>query len=143
MYTIKQVSKIAGITPRTLRHYDNIGLFKPSRIGDNGYRYYGEDSLLRLQQILLYRELGMPLENIKNIMDSSDFDVMNALMGHREELLKRISHMRELVKTVEHTISHLRGEEEMSSKQLFAYLQKIEENWNQSLDRLAEYLKEN
>lgn len=143
MYTIKQVSKIAGITPRTLRHYDNIGLFKPSRVGDNGYRYYGEDSLLRLQQILLYRELGMPLDNIKKVIDSSDFDVMNALMGHKEDLLKRIEQMRKLVKTVEHTISHLRGEREMNSEQLFDYLQKIEENWNESLDRLAEYLKKN
>lgn len=143
MYTIKQVSKIAGITPRTLRHYDNIGLFKPSHIGDNGYRYYGEDSLLRLQQILLYRELGMPLENIKKVIESSDFDVMNALEGHKADLLKRIEQIRKLVKTVEHTISHLRGEREMSSEQLFDYLQKIEDNWNQSLDRLAEYLTEN
>lgn len=98
---------------------------------------------MRLQQILLYRELGMPLENIKKVIESSDFDVMNALEGHKADLLKRIEQIRKLVKTVEHTISHLRGEREMSSEQLFDYLQKIEDNWNQSLDRLAEYLKEN
>lgn len=143
MYTIKQVSQIAGVTPRTLRHYDSIGLFKPTRIGENGYRYYSEDSLLQLQQILLYRELGMPLDEIKKITGRSDFDVMNALEGHKSDLLKRIEQVRKLVKTVEHTISHLRGEREMNSEQLFDYLQKIEENWSQSLDRLAEYLEKN
>src|SRR5215216_5465156 len=68
MLTVKQLSKLAGVTPRTLHHYDQIGLLKPSRVGDNGYRYYGEESLLRLQQILFYRELGIPLEDIKKIM---------------------------------------------------------------------------
>ena len=63
MFTVKQLSKMAGVTPRTLRHYDDIGLLKPSRVGDNGYRYYGEESILRLQQILFYRELNMPLED--------------------------------------------------------------------------------
>jgi len=52
MFTVKQLSKLAGVTPRTLHHYDEIGLLKPSRIGDNGYRYYGEEALLKLQQIL-------------------------------------------------------------------------------------------
>ena len=75
MFTVKQLSKMAGITPRTLHYYDEIGLLKPSRVGDNGYRYYGEDALLRLQQILLYRELDMPLEDIKEIMGRRDFDV--------------------------------------------------------------------
>jgi DNA-binding transcriptional MerR regulator len=69
MFTVKQLSKMAGITPRTLHYYDEIGLLKPSRVGDNGYRYYGEESLLRIQQILLYRELDMPLENIKKIKE--------------------------------------------------------------------------
>ncbi len=55
MFTVTQLSKLAGITPRTLHYYDEIGLLKPSRTGDNGYRYYGEEALLRLQQILLYR----------------------------------------------------------------------------------------
>ena len=62
MFTVKQLSETAGVTSRTLRYYDEIGLLKPSRVGDNGYRYYDDEALLRLQQILLYRELGMPLE---------------------------------------------------------------------------------
>ena len=68
MFTVKQLSKMAGVTPQTLRHYEDVGLFKPSRIGDNGYRYYGEEALLKLQQILCYRELDFPLEDIKKIM---------------------------------------------------------------------------
>ena len=68
MFTVKQLSKMAGVTPRTLHHYDEIGLLKPSRIGDNGYRYYGEEALLKLQQILFYRELDFPLDDIKKIM---------------------------------------------------------------------------
>lgn len=65
MFTVKQISKMAGITVRTLHYYDEIDLLKPSDVGDNGYRYYGEDALLRLQQILLYRAMGMPLESIR------------------------------------------------------------------------------
>ncbi|HUM28158.1 MAG TPA: MerR family transcriptional regulator, partial [Anaerolineales bacterium] len=69
MFTVKQLSTLAGVTPRTLHHYDEIGLLKPSRIGENGYRYYGEDALLKLQQILFYRELDIPLDEIKKILD--------------------------------------------------------------------------
>jgi len=119
MFTVKQLSKLAGITPRTLHYYDEIGLLKPSRVGDNGYRYYGEESLLRLQQILLYRELDMPLENIKKIMGRRDFDVLDALESHKEEIRKRIAQMERLIKTVDHTILHLKGKKEMSQKQLF------------------------
>ncbi len=79
IFTVKQFSKLAGVTPRTLRHYDAIGLLKLSRVGDNGYRYYREELLLRLQQILFYRELDMPLEDIKKIMAQSRFDVLKAL----------------------------------------------------------------
>ena len=90
MFTVKQLSSLAGITPRTLHYYDEIGLLKPSEVGDNGYRYYGEDSLLRLQQIMLYREMDVPLERIKGLMGRRDFDIVDALEDHREELEKRI-----------------------------------------------------
>jgi len=119
MFTVKQISKMAGITPRTLHYYDEIGLLKPSRVGDNGYRYYGEEALLRLQQILFYRELDMRLENIKKIMGRRDFDVLRALQGHREDLRRRIAHMQRLIATVDDTILHLEGKKEMSQKQLF------------------------
>jgi MerR family transcriptional regulator, thiopeptide resistance regulator len=119
MFTVKQLSKLAGITPRTLHYYDEIGLLKPSRIGDNGYRYYGEDALLRLQQILFYRELDLPLENIKKIMGRRDFDVLSALENHKEQLQRRKVQMERLIDTVDNTLLHLKGKKEMSQKQFF------------------------
>ncbi len=73
MFTIKRLSDLAGVTPRTLRFYDHMGLLKPTRVGANGYRYYDHAALLRLQQILLYRELDLPLERIREILDSPGF----------------------------------------------------------------------
>jgi DNA-binding transcriptional MerR regulator len=120
MFTVKQLSDLAGVTPRTLHHYDQIGLLKPSRVGDNGYRYYGEESILRLQQILFYRELGLSLEDIKKIMGRRDFDVLSALEGHKVEIGKRITRLERLVETVDNTISYLKGQKEMSQKQVFS-----------------------
>src|SRR5512140_757626 len=119
MYTVKQLSKLAGVTPRTLHHYDEIGLLKPSRVGENGYRYYGEESVLQLQQILLYRELDLPLEDIKRILGRRDFDVLSALEQHKAELARRIRRLERLTVTVEDTILHLKGKKEMSKKQYF------------------------
>jgi DNA-binding transcriptional MerR regulator len=119
MFTVKQLSKMAGITPRTLHYYDEIGLLKPSRVGENGYRYYGEESFLRLQQILLYRELDVSLEDIRRIMSRRGFDVASALENHKEELKKRGARIERLIATVDNTLLHLKGEREMSQKQLF------------------------
>lgn len=119
MFTVKQLSRLAGITPRTLHFYDEIGLLKPSRVGDNGYRYYEEEALLRLQQILFYRELDIPLERIKTIMGRRDFEVLGALESHKTELRKRIARLERLIGTVDDTILHLKGQKEMSHKQYF------------------------
>lgn len=120
MFTVKQLSTLAGVTPRTLHHYDAIGLLKPSQIGENGYRYYGEEALLRLQQILFYRELNLPLEEIGQIMGRRDFELLPALESHKTALTKQIKHLERLIQTVDSTISHLKGETNMSKKQLFA-----------------------
>lgn len=119
MFTVKQLAKLAGVTPRALRHYDAIGLFKPSRIGANGYRYYDEAALLRLQQILFYRTLGMPLERIRGIMDSLDFDPCQALESHQANLRQQIVYLERLLITVERTLDHLKGIQTMSPDQLF------------------------
>ncbi len=120
MYTVKQLSSLAGVTPRTLHHYDAIGLLKPARVGGNGYRYYAEESLLLLQQILFYRELELPLDAIKDILSRPGFNAQGALEGHRLELRKRIARLERLLGTVDETLSHLKGKKEMSPKQLFA-----------------------
>jgi len=133
MFTVKQLSKMAGITPRILHYYDEIGLLKPSQVGDNGYRYYGEEALLRLQQIMFYRELDLSLDAIKEIVGRRDFDVLSALVSHKEELRKRIARLERLVNTVDLTLNHLEGKKEMSKKQLFEAF---------SEEQQAEYEKE-
>jgi MerR family transcriptional regulator, thiopeptide resistance regulator len=119
MFTVKQLSKLAGVTPRTLHYYDEIDLLKPARVGENGYRYYGEDAALRLQQILLYRELDLPLEKIRQILGRQDFDVLSSLEKHKAELRRRIARMERLVSTVDSTILHLKGTQPMSNQQMF------------------------
>jgi DNA-binding transcriptional MerR regulator len=119
VYTVKQLSDLAGVSARTLHYYDEIGLLKPSRVGGNGYRYYGEEALLRLQQILFYRELDMPLDDIRKILRRRDFDVMGTLESHKAELRKRLARLARLMATVDDTLLHLKGKKEMSQKQLF------------------------
>ena len=120
MFTVKQLSRLAGVTPRTLHHYDAIGLLKPSHVGENGYRYYGDESLLQLQQILFYRELDLPLGDIQKIMGRHDFEALPALEGHKVELGRRIARLQRLIGTVDNTISHLKGQKVMNKKQIFA-----------------------
>ena len=82
-YTVKKLAKLSGVSIRTLRFYDDIGLLKPAYYGDNKYRYYEEKQLLMLQQILFFRELGFSLVDIQRIIDSSDFDKTASLNSHR------------------------------------------------------------
>ena len=86
MYTVKQVAKLSGVSVRALHHYDEIGLLKPAHIGTNRYRYYGEEELLRLQQILIHRELDIPLAEIAEVLDAPDFDRLATLRVQREKL---------------------------------------------------------
>ena len=119
MLTIKQISQLAHVTPRTLRYYDQIGLLPPGDIGENGYRYYSDVSLLKLQQILFYRELDMPLEQIKEIMGRENYDLQEALEDHKDQLGKRIIRLQKLITTVDQTLKYVKGEEEMNKKVLF------------------------
>lgn len=137
MFTVKQLSKLAGVTPRTLHHYDQIGLLKPTRIGENGYRYYGEDALLRLQQILFYRELDLPLDNIKKIVARRDFDVLGALQSHKEALQKQAARLNRLLVTVDNTIQHLKGEKPMSEQGLFeGFSEEQQEKYAQEAEQM-------
>ena len=119
MYTIKQLADLAGVTVRTLHHYDQIGLLKPSSVGGNGYRYYGEAALYRLQQILFYRELDVPLDEIKRIVGRPDFDVLAALESHRTALRAEVQRIEKLIRTIDLTTQHLKGKVSMSDQQLF------------------------
>ena len=118
-YTVKQLADLAGVTVRTLHHYDEIGLPKPSSVGDNGYRYYGEAALYHLQQILFYRELDVPLDEIKRIVGRPDFDVLAALESHRTALRAEAQRVEKLIRTIDLTTRHLKGKVSMSDQQLF------------------------
>ena len=84
-YTVQRLANLAGISSRTLRYYDEIGILKPARINSSGYRIYSNKEVDRLQQILFYRELDMDLESIKKIVTSVSFDESSALIQHREK----------------------------------------------------------
>ena len=118
-YSIREVSELAGVSARTLRYYDEIGLLKPLEISETGYRYYGEQELTLLQQILFYRERGLELKQIQKIIYQSDFDVMRALQEHLLDLETKKKHMESLIFTVEQTIRSMKGECEMSDKEKF------------------------
>lgn len=119
MHTVKQLATLAGVSVRTLHYYDEIGLLKPSSVGKNGYRYYDDQAVFRLQQILFYRELDLDLPQIKAILDGRDFDLVTALQKHRQALQARIERLQTLVQTVDTTILHLVGEVNMSQKKIF------------------------
>jgi len=118
-YTVNTLAKMAGLTPRTLRYYDEIGLLSPKRTSHNGYRLYDSQEVDRLQQILFFRELGMPLEDIKRILDSENFDGLSALQKHLTALTEKRQQLEQLISNLEKTISAMKGETIMSDKEKF------------------------
>lgn len=119
-HTVSEVAKLSGVSVRTLHHYDELGLLKPAHVGANGYRYYGKDELLRLQQILFHRELGFPLEEIAKVLDAAGFDRVAALKAHRETLVAQSWRYRRLVRTIDETLAALEGETTMDEKGIYA-----------------------
>lgn len=119
-YTVKQLAKLSGVTGRTLRYYDEIGLLKPASKGeDNQYRYYGEAELLLLQQIMFFRALGFSLSQTQAIMQSDNFDKIEALSQHKIELKSRIEKMQTLIETVDKTLLHLKREITMKDVEMY------------------------
>jgi DNA-binding transcriptional MerR regulator len=125
-YTVQKLGKIAGVSTRTLRYYDEIGILKPARINSSGYRIYGQSEVDLLQQILFYRELGVSLESIKNIVTSPSFDSTNALKEHREKLLAKREQLDMLIANVDKTLAVSEGRMTMNNKEKFeGFKQKI------------------
>ncbi len=118
-YTVKQLADLAKVSRRTLHYYDEIGLLKPEAVGQNGYRSYGSQALLRLQQILFFKELGFSLDQIRQVTSSPGFDLLRALELHHAGLLARRERLETLIETVEQTMMTLRGELPMDEKALF------------------------
>lgn len=134
-YTIKEIADLAGVTPRTLRYYDEIGLLGPSQIGENGYRYYDHESLLILQQIMYFRELDVPLKDIQLILNLPEFNLVSALEDHRLTLQTRVRRLNTLIETVDQTIATIKGEWTMSDKEYFEgfdesqYEEEVKQRW--------------
>lgn len=118
-YSVKQLARLAGVSTRTLRFYDQKGLLIPDGRADNGYRFYTRDSLLRLQQILFLRELRFNLEQISTILDDPKFDLPSALDAHERNLQAEINRMNQLVMTIRKTRLNLKGEAQMAPEEYF------------------------
>ena len=123
-YSIQELSRMAGISTRTLRYYDETGLLKPARVTQAGYRYYGTPEVDRLQQILYYRERGFQLHTIQKILQDRDFDKLRAMEDHLLALKQRQEETAALIRTVEQTIRHMKGECQMADREKFKALKK-------------------
>lgn len=119
-YSVKQVAQIAGVSVRALHHYDEIGLLAPGHVGENGYRYYGRAELERLQQILIHRELDIPLIEIAAILDAPAFDRLEALQTQRARLEGQQIRLAEMLETIDRTIAELKGDGAVKDDQLYS-----------------------
>ena len=117
-FSIQEVARLAGTTSRTLRHYGEVGLLAPSRIGSNGYRYYDADALVRLQRILLLRDLGLSIPAIAQVLEGGTADV-DALDAHLRWLEKERSRLDRQIASVDRTIRSLREGGEVMAEQMF------------------------
>lgn len=118
-YSIQQLSRLSGVTTRTLRWYDGIGLLKPSRVSESGYRFYGPAEVDRLQDILYYRALGVELAKIKECLDDPSFDRLAALRHHLTALEMERERLDYLICSVEKTIQAEERNEEMGDENKF------------------------
>lgn len=119
-YTVQKLARLAGISTRTLRYYDEINLLKPARIASSGYRIYGTAEVDRLQQIMFYRELGFDLDSVRQMMDHPTYDRLTALQEHQAQLLERHKQLNALIANVAQTIESTKGGIAMSDQEKFA-----------------------
>ena len=133
-WSIQEIARLAGTTSRTLRHYDDIGLLAPSRIAHNGYRHYDQAALVRLQLILLLRELGLGLPQIAQVLEN-DTSEASALETHLAWLQQEQQRLLRQIASVESTITALREGEEMMAENMFdgfdhtRYKDEVEQRW--------------
>jgi DNA-binding transcriptional MerR regulator len=136
---VNEVSKDSGVSIKTLYHYHKIGLLMPKRVAENGYRYYGDKELKRLQQILFYRELDFPLEKIKETLDSKP-NRLNCLHEQYSLLKSKEQRLAGILRTLEETIQHEEKGVSMSKEKMFNGLNKKE--WEEVITYQNEYLQE-
>ncbi len=129
-YGIKQLSELAGVSARTLRYYDQIGLLSPLRTTESGYRYYGKEELKKLQQIMFYKERGFDLQTIYELLYNKEFNTLEALYEHLEELEAQQARTQNIISNVKNTIAEMKGEYVMSDNERFDAFKKqlVKEN---------------
>lgn len=133
-WSIQQVAQLTGTTSRTLRHYDDLGIVPPSRVGSNGYRYYDEAALMRLQRVLLLRELGLGLPRIAEVLERRT-DEASALATHLALLHQERERLARQIAAVEHTMAAARGEEKLMAGTMFdgfdhtEHREEVERRW--------------
>lgn len=118
-YSIRQLAALANISSRTLRHYDAVGLLTPSSIGKNGYRFYEHADLLRLQNILFYRELDFSLDEIKRILMGTDFDILSSLAYQKRLLENKRKRLSTIISTINKTIHSMKNNEPLKDEELY------------------------
>lgn len=137
-YRVKELAELSGVTVRTLHHYDNIGLLVPAERTGAGYRRYDEDDLLRLQQILVGRELGLPLEQIKRLLSDPELDRRETLLAHREQLVVRARQTEIMIRSIDAALAALDGDKEMQAAEIFEgfdpsrYEEEVLERWGET-----------
>lgn len=133
-WSIQDIARLAGTTSRTLRHYDDVGILPPSRIGSNGYRYYDEDALARLQRILMLRELGLGIPAIAEVL-AGQRDHARALVTHLRWLREEKVRLDRQIASVETTIRKMKGGEQLMAEEMFdgfdhtVYREEVEQRW--------------
>ena len=129
-YSIQELSRLSGVTTRTLRWYDEIGLLTPSRVAESGYRYYGDAQVNRLQDILYFRALGVELARIKACLDDPAFNRVSVLQSHLHALLEKRGALDRVIDSVKATIEAEERKESMSDEKKFEAFKRraIEEN---------------
>jgi DNA-binding transcriptional MerR regulator len=118
-YSGNKLTKMSGVSARTLRYYDEIDLLKPKRVASSGYRIYGQDEVDTLQQILFYRELGFSLDEIKNILQAPGFDRQQSFMRHLARLQIKRKRLDEMINNVTRSLATMKGEVTMTDTEKF------------------------
>lgn len=136
-YSVKKLAKLAGVSVRTLHLYDQMGLLTPSVRTEARYRLYGKKELLRLQQILFYRELDIPLKEIGDILDDPAFDLIPALESHKTALRVKGERINTLIDTIDKTLYHLKNKTMLAVEDLYEGLpsKKIAEYRQEAMNR--------
>lgn len=118
-YTVKQLACLSGVSVRTLHYYDEVGLLKPGRVEKNGYRQYGESELVKLQQILFFKELDFSLEDINKIMTSPGFDVSIALADQKQLLQMKRKRLDGLIKSIDKTMNTMNNNKKIQDDEMY------------------------